>query len=197
MANNFTPRTKSFLRAIQKAAMEECTDISSQIEENSAHEMQRAEDEARRAGHAKINAAKAKILANSQSEIAKYNAKRLGELYAKRNRCREDVFASAKQKLIAFAHGEEYPDFLNRSLKRAKEITDGEITVFVSENESNENLILSVFPECKIIKTGEIEIGGIKILNEKAGIMLDDTVDARLEEQKGLFALNSGLEIKY
>ena len=59
-------KTKRFLRAINKAAIEKCTDIAKQIDETTKKEMQRAENEASREGHAKIEAAKHKIQANSK-----------------------------------------------------------------------------------------------------------------------------------
>ena len=43
-------KTKSFLKAINKAAMQKCSDIAKQIEDTTQEEMQRAEDEARRDG---------------------------------------------------------------------------------------------------------------------------------------------------
>ena len=69
-------KTKRFLKAINKAAMQKCSDIAKQIEDTTNEEMMRAEEEARKEGHLKIEAAKAKIEAQAKMKVALHEKKR-------------------------------------------------------------------------------------------------------------------------
>lgn len=190
-------KTKRFLRAINKAAIEKCTDIAKQIDETTKKEMQRAENEASREGHAKIEAAKLKIKTNTKMQISQYNLQKKKDIYSIRKEYQNQVFSSAKKELIEFTKSDEYISFLQKSLNDLSDKVSKNVTVFRSADDKKcEPLIKKVFPEANIEIDTTIEIGGIKVKDFEKNIVLDDTLDTRLFEQNEWFISNAKMQIE-
>ena len=51
------------------------------------------------------------------------------------------------------------------------------------------------YPDASFSKDSTIKIGGLKGINSLATLLIDDTLDSRLESQKKWFEENSGLYI--
>ena len=190
-------KTKRFLRAINKAAIEKCTDIAKQIDETTKKEMQRAENEASREGHAKIEAAKLKIKTNTKMQISQYNLQKKKDLYSKRKEYHNLVFEEAKNELIEFTNTDDYTHFLEKSLGTLSDKVGNNTTVFYSKNDAKyENLIKKFFSEADIRIDPTIEIGGLKVEDNDKSILIDDTLDTRLAQQNEWFISNAKMQIE-
>lgn len=190
-------KTKRFLRAINKAAIEKCTDIAKQIDETTKKEMQRAENEASREGHAKIEAAKLKIKTNTKMQISQYNLQKKKNIYSIRKEYKNQVFESAKKELIEFTKSDNYASFLEKSFNNISDKVSDNTTVFYSQNDKIcESLIKKYFPKAQLQTDATIEIGGIKVKDNDKNILLDDTLDSRLSQQNEWFISNAKMQIE-
>lgn len=189
-------KTKRFLKAINNAAMQKCTDIANQIDETTKLEMERAEVEASKNGHEKIRAAEEKIKSNSRSEIANYNLLKRKEIYEKRNKYQKQVFEEASIKISEFVKTDDYVTFIEKSLKGLSDKVGNNATVYISPNDKKYcDLIKEVFSEANVEIDNEIKLGGIKILDNDKGLLFDDTLDSRLLQQKDWFLINAKMQI--
>lgn len=190
-------KTKRFLRAINKAAIEKCTDIAKQIDETTKKEMQRAENEASREGHAKIEAAKLKIKTNTKMQISQYNLQKKKDIYSIRKEYQNQVFESAKKELIEFTKSDNYASFLEKSFNNISDKVSDNTTVFYSQNDKIcESLIKKYFPKAQLQTDATIEIGGIKVSDNDKSIVIDDTLDSRLSQQNEWFISNAKMQIE-
>lgn len=189
-------KTKRFLKAINNAAMQKCTDIAKQIDETTKLEMARAEEEASRDGHAKITAAKEKIEANAKRTVANYELKKRKEIYQKRLDYQTAVFEEAKNQLIEFTKTDDYREFLVRIAKKISDLISENATVYLADNDFKFKDLISENINAEIITDSNIRIGGIKAFDVINNILIDDTLDTRLENQKEWFLENSDMKIE-
>ena len=190
-------KTKSFLNAINKAAMQKCNDIQNQIEETTRMEMQRAKDEARRDGHLRINAEKAKIEAQAKMQIAQYENEKKSHIYAKRKAYQTEVFEQAKAALKDYTKTDAYKQFLKACLADLSDKVGKTPTFNVAEGDAAAKAeITALYPKATVQTDRSVEIGGYRVLESEKGILIDETLDARLLEQLDWFLLNSHLKIE-
>ena len=190
-------KTKSFLKAINRAAMQKCDDISKQIEETTAAAMKQAEEEASRDGHHRIDSARAKIEANAKMLVSEYEKAKKSEICKKRLDYQNQVFEEAENKLISFTKTDEYKDFLKKSANEVSDIVGKNLTVFISpEDKIASQIIKSIFPDCQIEEDALIKIGGAKFKNNDKNIAADCTLDSKLQSELDWFLLNSKLKVE-
>lgn len=189
-------KTKSFLKAINKAAMQKCNDIANQIEETTAAEMQRAEDEARRDGHLKIELAKSKIEAKSKMEVASYENEKKKEIYKKRQNYQKEVFESAADLLRTFVKSPEYTPFLENCLNEISDKVGKNPTFYIMETDTlAAKMIQKRFAAAVIQFSGEDCIGGFCVRDDEKHILIDETLNTKLLEQTDWFLLNSQMKV--
>lgn len=189
-------KTKSFLKAINKAAMQKCNDIAKQIEETTAAEMQRAEDEARRDGHLKIELAKSRIEAKSKMEVASYENEKKKEIYKKRQNYQKEVFESAADLLRAFVKSPEYKPFLEQCLADLGDKVSKNLTFYILEEDTvAAKAIAKRFAGAKTEYSTAFCIGGFRVRDDDKHILIDETLDTKLQEQTDWFLLNSQMKV--
>lgn len=189
-------KTKSFLKAINKAAMQKCKDIAKQIEETTAAEMQRAEDEARRDGHLKIELAKSRIEAKSKMEVASYENEKKKEIYKKRQNYQKEVFKSAADLLRAFVKSPEYKPYLEQCLADLGDKVSKNLTFYVLEEDTvAAKAIAKRFTGAKTEYSTAFEIGGFRVRDDDKHILIDETLDTKLQEQTDWFLLHSQMKV--
>lgn len=190
-------KTKSFLKAINKAAMQKCNDIAKQIEETTKMEMERAEEEASRDGHMKIDLAKSKIEADAKQQVADFETQKKKEIYAKRASYQKQVFAAAAQELKAFVQSNDYKQFIDTCLNHLSDKVGNSLTFSIADNDAVcKACILARYPDAAIETHAKISIGGYTLKDAEKGILIDDTLDSKLEAQTEWFLLHSGLKVK-
>ena len=191
-------KTKSFLKAINRAAMQKCNEISQQIEQTTKEEMERAEREADRDGHLRIDAAKAGIEAHAKALVAAHEKEKKSEICQKRLRFETIVFEETAQKLIAFTQSAEYPAFLSKSIGEIADRLGESVTVFIKKDDAAAlQNIKKLLPQANILSDETIRIGGVKIRDDDLSCLFDCTLDTRLENEKEWFLLHAGLKVEF
>ena len=147
-------------------------------------------------------------LANEQElrELQSEYAVRLSRLHddtdrrlmQKRNELAENVFQEAVNRIKAFTEKEEYIKML---VDKAKILADkgyqDPVIVMREQDLSYKEQILKLFINgCTIQTDEEIQYGGFRLECLKQGIVIDETFDTAIKEQKEWFYHNSGLFVK-
>lgn len=139
---------------------------------------------------ADIRTATVRKVSVAQSEARQRLLKKRGELADK-------VFAKLRLRLEDYVKTPQYTVAILEELTSLKgEYNHASSTVYLREADMNLNGSISkVLEGVKLEADPTIRIGGWKLLNTDAGIVINETLDDRLEGQKAWFLANSGLSI--
>lgn len=197
---NMSPDTKTgnFLNAIQKFAEEQKHQIRSEVEKFKDEELKKAEDEGIRDAHALIMKEMASMRAGIAGELAKKEDEGRQKLYKRREEMVSEVFQKAKNKLLEYTKTDEYKSALKANAKETAEFFgDAEYVVYLkSDDMPMQSELSNIFGNnCSFKTASEILIGGLKAQCDEKGIVVDFTLDTKLENRKGWFLQNSKLKV--
>ena len=196
MANE--DKTSNFLKAIDKYAKEQQKEIKLTAASFKRKELQKAEAEVLRDSYILIQKEMAQMRKSIDSEVSKAEIQSKRELLKQRKELMEKVFLKAKEKLISYTKTQEYENLLKKSSQNIASMLDTTgTTLFVKKEDLNfKNEILAFFEKkCTVKEKNDIKIGGILGVNEKLGLIIDETLDSKLENERNWFSENSGLSI--
>lgn len=191
-------KTSNFLKAINKYAAEQRKKIKTSAEEFRKYELQKAEAEVLRDAYFLIQNEMAQMKRNVASEVSKLEFEERKKLFAKRQAIVDDVFKKAKEKLLEFANSPDYVDVLKRyAVSISKVLKKSGTTLYISRRDERyaDDIREAYGKICKVEISDKIKIGGILAVNKEMSLVVDETIDAKLEDQKEWFAENSKLNI--
>ncbi len=121
-------------------------------------------------------------------EKAAWEFERNCKILKKRLEIEEQVMAELRQKILVLTHAPEYEEHLNRLLDTVKSFGfSGETVALCGEKASVEKKVLQTrLPDVAFETDSTIEVGGFRLKDEKRQVMLDLTLDKRLEEARHL-----------
>ena len=197
MASNME-KLSGFYSAINHYAEAQREKILSDIEAYKIKSLREAEStakiEAERLIKKEVAAASSNVVRDmSHKEI---NARR--ELLEKRQKIMNDVFDKAADKLVTFAGSMDYTRTLQKNASEmAKVLTKPGTVIYIKAGDAKaEEIAKAVFGGNATIQVdNKIKIGGFRGVNEDMRIVLDATLDAMLDAQRGWFEENSGLAV--
>ncbi len=196
---NTVSKTDNFLKAIEKYAEEQKSKIQSEAEDFKDKELNKAEEEGLREAYTLIQRKMAQVNTKISSEFSKAEGESKKKIFIRRKEIFDQVFAKAKDKLIAFTQTEQYLSSLEKSARLiAEKLSADDIVILVSESDLNNKSAVKIIQKafgrnCEIKGSAEIAIGGLMGLSHKLGLLIDETLDTKLEEQHEWFYKNSGL----
>lgn len=194
---NQDKKTSSFLKAINKYAQQQSEEIKHEVEEFKKQEIEKATKEGISDAYKLIQ----KEIATKKSQIISDIAKRAQEsrqkLFIKRNEIVDSVFADAKAKLLNYTSTEQYKEYLTKSANEIAEyFGDKNCVVYIKESDNDKvQLLKSIITNCSIEEDESIQIGGIKAYCENMSVMLDDTFDSKLENERVYFTESSNIKV--
>lgn len=191
-------KTGNFLNAIQKFADEQKHMIRSEVEKFKAEELKKAEDEGIRDAHALIQKEMASMRAGIAGELAKKEDEGRRRLYKRREEMVGEIFEKAEAKLLDYTKTAEYTAALKEDAKEAADFFGGDtVTVYVkSDDMAISGELSAIFGNnCSVKAASDIIIGGFKAQCASKGVVVDFTLDTKLENQKDWFLQNSKLKI--
>ena len=179
-------KTSNFLKAINKYAAEQRKEIKTRAEEFRKYELQKAEAEVLRDAYYLIQNEMAQMKKNIASEVSKLEFEKRRELFAKRQTIMNDVFKKAQDKLL-----KNYAGAVSKILKKS-----GTVLYICKRDEGFIDVIREAYGKiCKVEVSDSIKIGGILAVNKVMSLVVDETLDSKLEEQRNWFEENSKLNI--
>lgn len=196
---NQSGKTSNFLKAINKYAEEQRTKIRNEAENFKKEEIEKAESEILNDIYILIQKEMAEMKAEIAKEMSKKELDSRKNLFEKRNSITKKVFEKSKLKLLEFTKTNEYPKLLAKYAKAISSVLvePGTIIYVRKEDLCFSDTIKEAFGrDCNIEIKENIKIGGIYSYNPNMGLIADETLDSKLEEQHIWFAENSGLKLK-
>ena len=191
-------KTDNFLKAIEKYAAEQRSKIESEAEEFKSKELNKAEEDGLKEAYVLLQKKMLSINTSIARELSKAeNASRKSTI-AKRQEIEDKVFERAKEKLLEYAGTDKYITKLLESAKTVSEkLTADDVTLYVCERDLKlKDKIISAFGrKCDVQASNEIQIGGIMGISRTVGLLADETLDTKLQNQREWFCENSGLTI--
>lgn len=191
-------KTSNFLKAINKYAAEQRKEIKTRAEEFRKYELQKAEAEVLRDAYYLIQNEMAQMKKNIASEVSKLEFEKRRELFVKRQAIMDDVLKKAQDKLLNFAKTQDYIELLKNYASSVSKILkkSGTVLYICKRDEGFINDIREAYGKiCKVEVSDKIKIGGILAVNKVMSLVVDETLDSKLEEQRIWFEENSKLNI--
>ncbi len=189
----------TFLEAIDKYASQQREKIKSDAEAVKEREIKKAETEVLTDIYNMIQTEMSKIRAEIVGKVSEKEISCRRLLLRNRDQISGEVFTKAKQKLENFTKTEGYVSLISRFAYNASRVLGEENTVlYISENDKELiNQIVSSFGsnKCKVELDKNIKIGGLRGYNQDKGIVIDETLDSKLEKQYAWFKEHSGLSV--
>lgn len=131
-------------------------------------------------------------------EISESHIERTKKLIEKRESYVSEVFQSSEDKLIEFTSSTEYRELMLKKAKKIINMIEDECILYVLEKDlSLKDELLSLSNKIIDIKVSQdFKIGGMIGMNPDSSLIIDETLDFALENQREWFTQNSGLMIK-
>ena len=199
MASNKEKLSK-FNQAINHYAEEQRRKIENEVADYKRRQLDEAEREVLTEAYRLIQKEMAEVRNNITREMAHREMDARRELLAKRRSIMEDVFEGVRQRLLEFTATDRYAGLLEKDaaeIAAALRAGDGDAVLFLRpEDMKYQERVAKAFGHaCEIRADSGIRIGGIRAVNNAAGLTADATLDASLEEQRVWFEENSGLAV--
>ncbi len=189
----------TFLEAIDKYALEQREKMKNDAEKVKEQEMKKAESEVLSEVNSIMEIQTAKMKAELVSQISEKQISCRRSLLKNRDLISEEVFSKVRAKLENFTKTQEYVHLLLNFARNVSDVLTQEGTIIYIRDLDRDltKEISSLFSTegCRVEIDKNIKIGGLRGYNEKMGIVIDETLDSRLELQYDWFKENSGLSI--
>ena len=142
-------------------------------------------------------------MAEMKTEISREYSNREMEgrrkLFERRSEIMEEVFDKARERLIEFTKSDAYEKFLKDVVSSVLETLSGSDLVLYLRSEDQhfaDMLKSSCKTQCEFSVDDSIKLGGVRGYSKSQGVIVDETLDARLEDQREWFVENSGLILR-
>ncbi len=191
-------KSSNFLSKIDNHARRQRLTITDEIKKIEQYELKKAEAEIVE----DVNSLIQKELAAMRNKIAvKISRKELSErrkISLKRQSMMKEIFKNCKEKLIEFTLSKEYLKSLEEYASKISNVlksSDAELYIKESDMKYADKIMDGFGRECKIKVLEDILIGGIRGFSAGQGLVADETLDAKLEEQRDWAVENFGVQL--
>ena len=193
-----TNKTSHFLSAIEKHAKMQKAEIEQEIEEFRTREINEGKEKALKDAYyliqEELNSKKSSIISDYSLKASDLKK----DLYLTRIKMSEKIRDDVTERLISFSKSKEYKKYITDSCEKIREtVQDKECTVYIKEDEDEtiKQLISDKLDVRDFITDREISIGGIKVYVGDMGILLDDSLNSRLDEEMDKFIQTCDLKV--
>ena len=183
------------VESIEKQARKEQQLLEVQWRELYAAKSSALEKEIKDKYQMQTNFAISKMNKETNRTLSNLEAAYKSEISKLRQSVTDDVFAKAYENLQKFPQTESYAGFLESSAGKLSLLYSESAVIYIRpEDEKYIPNIKKAFGQAvSFEQDNSIKLGGIKVYFKNAGVIADDTLDSRLEEQKKTFIKNCGL----
>lgn len=193
-------RIAKFLDAIDKDAQERRRQIEAQVDKATQEALRRAEAAAREQAQQLSGRELYQRRVALNRRFAKEEAALRAALADRRTEIADYVFADAARELAAFTAGQAYSQFLSASAARSAALfPQGEAVVLLvraADLPQTDALRAACGRACEVRADASIRLGGLKALCAAKGLLADDTLDERLQSQRGWFLEHAELTLE-
>ena len=139
------------------------------------------------------------ISSNASVEASSSQEEKTKKLVEKRDEYVKNIFDQARDELKAFVKSDEYLPFVEAKIQRvAENFKDSKSIMYVSHDDfKNKDAFVKAFgTDIEVQASDDIQIGGFILENKASSLVVDETLDFALNNQKDWFNKNSGLIIR-
>ena len=136
------------------------------------------------------------ISSNASVEASSSQEEKTKKLVEKRD---EYVASEAKDKLVAFANSKDYQAYLVKHMEEIGKLypmSDSTLELREADMKYKDELIKAYGTALEVEVSDKITIGGFIVKNKATNVVVDESLDFALENQKDWFYKTSGLMIK-
>ena len=121
------------------------------------------------------------------------------KLVVKRDEYVANIFKEAKEKLVAFVASKDYQKYLIEHIEKIcklYQMEDSTLELREEDMRYKDELVKAYGVDLEVEVSDKIKIGGFIIENKATNVVVDESLDSALENQKDWFYKTSGLMIK-
>ena len=192
-------KVDKFIEAITAYAQEQSRKIHDEVEAFKTERLAQAEQQVLQESYVLIHQEREDENNRLKKELSQRDFARRGELIRRRQAITGEVFDEARQKLQTYNATPAYLRQLRDSLTEMRTMLPAEDTVyFLTERDrALQEQLADLCPAgSRFEYTADIALGGVRGENQSAGILVDDTLDVKLEQQEEWFVQTIGLTVK-
>lgn len=139
------------------------------------------------------------ISSNASVEASSSQEEKTKKLVEKRDEYVANIFSEAKDKLVAFANSKDYQAYLVKHMEEIVKLypmSDSTLELREADMKYKDELIKAYGTALEVEVSDKITIGGFIVKNKATNVVVDESLDFALENQKDWFYKTSGLMIK-
>ncbi len=196
---NIEERMAMIEKAVLAEAQRESEGIRSQTDEYRKRELDKVEDKILGELYGKIQQEVSHLHSVNTTDISHHETEHRHALLHRREELTEELFETVAKRLCDYAQTEQYRKQL---LESAREMADnfplhgGKLMISSKDGTLLGDLQEIVGQGCTVTPDSSIKLGGLRLENIEAGIVVDETLDTKLEEQRPWFYSHSGLSFE-
>lgn len=190
-------KSSNFLNAIDKYAKKRRKKMTEELEKIEERELKKAETEIVEDVNTMIQRELTSMKNKILIEVSHKELEERKKVSLRRRNMIKEMFSECRQKLIEYTNSEDYVNSLKQyAAQIAKTLNNlDDVKLFVKKEDLKyqEEIKKAFAGKCEVISADDIEIGGIRGFSEARGLIADETLDAKLNEQKDWAAENFGV----
>lgn len=201
MANS-DEKVSKFVEAVTAYAEEQSQRIHKEVEDFKAERLYEAEQQALQEAYEMIQKENTGMRSNLRRDLSRREQEERRRLLQKRRDLTEEVFAEAEQRLREYAATPAYRERLKQSVaevvRRLTEEGQEPLQLyFAPQDEDKWEELRPLCPaDSRLQADASISLGGVRGENRGRGLIADDTLDQKLQQQREWFTAHSGLTIE-
>ena len=191
-------KVNKFIEAITAYAQEQSRRIHDEVEAFKSERLTQAEQQVLQESYDLIHREREDVNNQLKKEFSQREFERRGQLIRRRQEITAAVMDEARQELLAYTETPAYVEWLRASFAEMQTILPAEGSVYyLSERDRDKTELAACCPAGSHLEyAADIHLGGLRGKHAQRGIMVDDTLDAKLEQQQEWFVQTMGLTIK-
>ena len=183
-----------FISVINAEAEQQCKKIIKETDRFIDSELKKTRAAARAKAKVTAKAELSKLDEQSNSDSYKLRTQQMTQIISKRNEITNGIFEKAEKRIVDFTKSDSYLPFLKESVKRIISAIGEDTVIYIRPSDAVFSSELGAL--CAGVEIDDsIILGGCKGVSKSSSMRADDTIDARLNEQKTKFYTDSGLSI--
>jgi V/A-type H+-transporting ATPase subunit E len=197
VAQQYEDKMKRFEHSMMRRAYEQRSSILKEVEALEARELERERRERQTRAKQRVEGELGEVEAQSRREMSHKIRELRKMLVEAREALVEDLFSDARRRLEAFsASGRPYEEYLLKKVRLlAGRCTGDDCQLLIRREDAP--LIAQIEKAfgrpCLVMATEDLSVGGIILYSQESGLILDESLDAALAEQRRLFMESSAL----
>jgi len=185
--------------AVLSAAKAESDAIRKKTDDYRRSELDKTEKKVLSELYGRIQTEVSHIHTDSTAGISQHEAHYRQALLQRREELTRQLFTDVAARLHDYAKTPEYTTRLLATAARLAgqyPLQGSRVTFCPLHRNSLADLQKAFGPGCQVVPDDTIKLGGLRLENKAAGLVVDETLDSRLTEQHHWFYANSGMTLR-